>query len=451
MTQAALALERESGIRQEHPSLAAFRRHTLAGSWREAQRALLEGLSATTRTLLPTSAPTQSVPPPGPTSSPLAPAAPAPIIQAPATDGPDTAEQLAPVLRAGRNGWSHIKFLLLRQRYLELLEAGRVPKALTLLRTRLAPLCLPSELQRLSSLVFARGVHDLRSRASWPGAGVASRQALLASIVDEVNPDVLLPLNRLQTLLNQAQEYEVGNDLYYNQPRGNAAPDHSLLLAWHADRACFPEVCTQVLRPPNRDEVYTLAWSPNGHHLAAAGVDGTISVWTFKTDVEDKNQFLLSSATHTILRLSADSRAEGPIYSLVWSPDGLTLFATTEHDVVVWTFEDPENPQQVSEPNTLTRYHFDYRITSCAVRPILPVQTRSGPSVPRRATLVTASEDRSVVFYLPDGSAETIWDTAPARPLDVDISPDGRYMALASFNYKPGSKPRSNPLPTDRL
>jgi hypothetical protein len=77
----------------------------------------------------------------------------------------------------------------------------------------------------------------------------------------------------------------------------------------------------------SQKELYTLAFSPDGTRLAAAGVDNRIRVWRITSDAkEGENSLLLSKFAH-----------ESPILRLVWSGDGQTVVSAGEDRLVkVW-------------------------------------------------------------------------------------------------------------------
>jgi hypothetical protein len=81
------------------------------------------------------------------------------------------------------DGLWEAKFLISRQKYLELLEAHRTTAALHVLRDELAPLnVVPEQLHLLSSLLMCSEADDLRQRADWDGASGTSRHRLLSDL-----------------------------------------------------------------------------------------------------------------------------------------------------------------------------------------------------------------------------------------------------------------------------
>lgn len=75
-----------------------------------------------------------------------------------------------------------MKFVVLEQKYLEHLEAGRVLDALHVLRNELTPLQHDTpRVHRLSALMMCADAAELRARAHWPG-GAPARAAVLARV-----------------------------------------------------------------------------------------------------------------------------------------------------------------------------------------------------------------------------------------------------------------------------
>ena len=78
-------------------------------------------------------------------------------------------------------------------------------------------------------------------------------------------------------------------------------------------------------------EVYALAFSPDGKHLAAGGADNRVRIWEIsESAAETTNPLLHSKFGH-----------EGTILRLAYSPDGKTLASTAEDRTVkLWDAEE---------------------------------------------------------------------------------------------------------------
>src|SRR5207249_1464559 len=68
------------------------------------------------------------------------------------------------------------------------------------------------------------------------------------------------------------------------------------------------------------DWIYAVAWSPDGKHLAAAGVDKSIRVWEVSAN---GGKLVQSVFAH-----------EGPVTRLLYAPDGKTLYSLGEDRTV---------------------------------------------------------------------------------------------------------------------
>ncbi|PWY99523.1 WD40 repeat-like protein [Testicularia cyperi] len=374
----ARALEGESGITLEHPSITAFRSAVLNGDWKNAERLLIDGLSYAARRMYAT--------------RPASSATPSSSAAAAATEAP-TAELLDSVLvRPDLVSLGTIRFMLQKQRYLELLEARQTNKALGVLRERLTPHSSDmAQLHLLSSLVVSATPEELRVRAGWDGAAGESRRLLLIEIEKAVSPSIMIPSRRLPRLLEQAQSYQKQQDPFFNQP----AESHFSLLADHqSDRSVFPSQVFRVIKDHN-DEVWCLAFSHDGTRLATAGADKTVMVW----DVTDDYRFVAK-----FVPLSDD------ISSVAWSPDDKKLLVSSEVDVTLCELD-------TCVMHTLREH--DYTVGT-----VTWLSDGSG--------WVTGGMDGKIIFWDADGNVVHRHVASPWRVLSVAVSSDGEHMVAVS-------------------
>lgn len=208
--------------------------------------------------------------------------------------------------------WQDAKFLISRQKYLELVEARNPTSALQVLRNELAPLNVdPDHLHtlsrscsssftawsilsfpRLPSLIMCTEPEDLRRRAGWDGASGTSRHQLLVDLhgklvvisvrqityiqcTDYIPSAIMIPQRRFAALIQQAQDLQRQRCRYHNPP-----PDARFSL--YSDHRCskddFPRVTTTILEV-HTDEVWNLEWSHDGNYLASAGKDKSAIIW----------------------------------------------------------------------------------------------------------------------------------------------------------------------------
>lgn len=219
----------ESGCRLDHPAAARFRHCVMEGEWAKADAALSE-----LRNML------------------------------------DDANSL-----------KEMRFLLLEQKYLELLESGQAMEALTCLRSQVTPLQHNMErVHQLSSLMFMSNPDELRKAARWSGKGKESRKELMDRLQHFLPPSIMLPPHRLETLILQAVEQQKTQCAYHNtytdsQVLGSGG---SLLMDHSCPRNAFPGTTIQVLSD-HCDEVWIARFSPDGSKLATGSKDSTVIIW----------------------------------------------------------------------------------------------------------------------------------------------------------------------------
>ncbi|XP_072939037.1 WD repeat-containing protein 26 isoform X2 [Epargyreus clarus] len=273
---AALLME-ESGLHLEHPAAATFRQHVLAGDWVKADHELRELHEL--------------------------------LRESPHVEPQNLAE---------------MKFVVLEQKYLEHLEAGRVLDALHVLRNELTPLQFDTpRVHRLSALMMCADAAELRARAHWPG-GAHSRQLVLARVQEVLPPTLMMAPGRLRALLGQAAAQQAARCRFHAAPRPAPPhlPDHipfSLLADHQCSADTFPIHQLQVLNE-HCDEVWYCKWSPDGSKLASGSKDNTVMIWDFDPVVK-----------RLTFRKSLEGHPYGVSY-LAWSPDGRYLIAVGPED-----------------------------------------------------------------------------------------------------------------------
>lgn len=89
-----------------------------------------------------------------------------------------------------------MQFLLLEQKYLELLEEGKVMDALSVLQYELTPLNhKTTRVHQLSSFIMCSTPNEVREQARWNGK--ESRVNLMEQLQGFLPPSVMLPPRRL--------------------------------------------------------------------------------------------------------------------------------------------------------------------------------------------------------------------------------------------------------------
>ncbi|CAI5459251.1 unnamed protein product [Closterium sp. Yama58-4] len=268
----------------------------------------------------------------------------------------------------------HAVFLLLEQKFLELVEAGEVREALTTLRSRLGPAASdPKRLHQLAGWLLCAGPEDLKARSGWPGTGSESRGSVLKAVQALLPASVMVPDRRLEQLIEST--VEMGRDRCHYH---NVADEALTLFTDHScGREMIPTVTTQVLEQ-HSDEVWCVQFSHDGSRLATASKDHTAVVWQ-----------IVDSFTHRRLHTLAGHSL--PLSYVAWSPDdSLLLTAGNDPFVCLWDAATGRLLRSFSK-------HQD-AISACAWFPC-----------GRRFLSASAATDRTVCVWDVEGSELPSW------------------------------------------
>ncbi|CAG0912843.1 unnamed protein product [Notodromas monacha] len=263
-------LMRESGCRLEHPAAAKFRSHVMNGNWDQAQ----ESLAAVGEFL------------------------------------------------ANQEDLKKMQFLLLEQKYLELLETGKVHEALRCLQMELTPMNYNTpRVYQLTQFLMCASNQVLYTMAKWSGSEpkLSSRKSLMDNLQKFLPPSVMLPPDRLRQLVIQAVELQGSRCQYHNPIDDTYKNDVSLLTDHVCTSDDFPSRVIQNLTD-HSDEVWFCVFSPDGKTLATGSKDTTIILWD--VDVVE-------------FKLTRRKVLEGHTYGvafIAWSPDSHWLVACGTDD-----------------------------------------------------------------------------------------------------------------------
>lgn len=110
-----------------------------------------------------------------------------------------------------------VKFLLYREKFLELLEAGRSHDALLCLQQDVAPCGSDAQAVQLLGQALMLDIAEVKMLFHWAGAA-QNRAALVNKLERGVCSGWLLPPHRLDDLLRQALQAQRDTCLYHNSP-----------------------------------------------------------------------------------------------------------------------------------------------------------------------------------------------------------------------------------------
>jgi WD40 repeat protein len=160
------------------------------------------------------------------------------------------------------------------------------------------------------------------------------------------------------------------------------------------------------------NQVYSVAFSPDGQTLASASRDNTIILWD------------LADAAHPVQLGPPLTGHTDEVFSVAFSPDGQTLAsASRDNTIILWDLADPANPVQLGQP--LTGHH----------EWVYAVAFNSDGQ-----TLASASADNTAIIWeLADRDNPVQMGKPLAAHTDdvysVAFSPDGQTLASASYDH----------------
>ncbi|XP_009758206.1 WD repeat-containing protein 26 homolog [Nicotiana tabacum] len=259
-------------------------------------------------------------------------------------------------------------FLILEQKFLELLDEKKVKDALKTLRTEIGPLCINTDRVRELSLCVLSPLQQVRAVASGQVVVRAkSRRKLLEELQKLLPPTVVIPEQRLIHLVEQALDLQLDACRFHNSLVG----EMSLLTDHQCGRDQIPSQTLQILRN-HSDEVWFLQFSHDGKYLASSAADCSVIIWEVKLDglfcmkhqfsghqkpvsymswSPDDHQLLTCGVEEVVRRWDVESGECVHIYeknglgliSCGWAPDGKRILCgVTDKSISMWDLEGKE-------------------------------------------------------------------------------------------------------------
>ncbi|CAI9089920.1 OLC1v1024572C1 [Oldenlandia corymbosa var. corymbosa] len=289
-------------------------------------------------------------------------------------------------------------FVILEQKFFELLDGEKLMDALKTLRTEIAPLCVNSDrVRELSSCIVSPSHRDHFGISGQDAKRSKSRSNLLDELQRLLPPTVMVPEQRLLHLVEQALDLQRDACKFHN----SSVEDMSLLTDHQCGRDHIPSHTLQILKE-HRDEVWFLLFSHNGKYLASSSNDRTVIIWEVKVDG----------------KLSLKHRLNGhqkPVSYISWSSDDLqVLTCGVEEAVRRW--------DTLSGECLHTYEKAGLGLVSCAWSP----DCRS---------IFTGVNDKSIIMWDVDGKELESWKGQRTSKIsDLGASSDGRLITVCKDN-----------------
>ncbi|KAI3694045.1 hypothetical protein L1987_77003 [Smallanthus sonchifolius] len=210
-------------------------------------------------------------------------------------------------------------FIILQQKFFDLLDHEKLMEALKTLRTEISPLSINSN--RVRELSFFMLSPKSRITDGISGQQMVkpkARSELLEELRRMFPPTVMIPDRRLLQLVEQALDLQREACLFHNSDVGET----SLFTDHHCGRDQIPSQTVQILQE-HQDEVWYLQFSQNGKYLASSSSDNSAIIWEVDLDEEGVRRWDVSSGEC----LHVYEKGLLGLISCSWSPDGKCVFS----------------------------------------------------------------------------------------------------------------------------
>ncbi|KAL8150645.1 hypothetical protein V2J09_020453 [Rumex salicifolius] len=203
-------------------------------------------------------------------------------------------------------------FVILEQKFLELLQREKTMEALTTLRNEIVPLQINSDrVPELAACIF-----NSQSKCASSNECANPRSQILDRLQKLLPASIIIPERRLEHLVEQALDIQHCSCAFHN----TLDDELSLYTDHQCGKSQIPSRTLQVLQAHN-DEVWYLQFSHNGKYLASASKDESTIIWEVR---EDGKLYL----KHKLVG------HQTPVSTLSWSPDDKQLLTCGLEDVV---------------------------------------------------------------------------------------------------------------------
>uniref|UniRef100_A0A6M2F1T9 CTLH domain-containing protein n=1 Tax=Populus davidiana TaxID=266767 RepID=A0A6M2F1T9_9ROSI len=283
-------------------------------------------------------------------------------------------------------------FLILEQKFFELLDGDNIVDALKTLRTEISPLCVNNgRICELSSCIVSSTHCASVGSSNQDNGRIKPRSKLLEELQKLLPPTVIIPENRLEHLVEQALTLQRDACFFHN----SLDKEMSLYSDHQCGRDQIPSRILQILEA-HSDEVWFLQFSHNGKYLASSSNDQSAIIWEI-----DVNGGV--SLKH---RLSGHQK---PVSSVSWSPD--------DHQLLTCGMEEVVRRWDVSSGECLQVYEkVGLGLVSCGW-------------FPDGKWIFSGINDKSICMWELDGKEVECWKGQKTLKIsDLEITSDGKQI-----------------------
>ncbi|KAF2290682.1 hypothetical protein GH714_014986 [Hevea brasiliensis] len=282
-------------------------------------------------------------------------------------------------------------FLILEQKFFELLDGERIMDALKTLRTEIAPLCVNNgRIRELSSCIVSPSLCASVGSSNQDNAKMKSRSKLLEELQKLLPPTVIIPERRLEYLVEQALTLQRDACIFHN----SMDKEMSLYTDHHCGRDQIPSRTLQILEA-HSDEVWFLQFSHNGKYLASSSSDQSAIIWEVDTNGVSLKHRLCGHQKH--------------VSSVSWSPD--------DHQLLTCGMEEAIRRWDVSSGECLHVYDkAGLGLISCGW-------------FPNGKWILSGINDKSICMWDLNGKELECWKGQRTMKIsDLEITSDGKQI-----------------------
>ncbi|KAG1789467.1 WD40-repeat-containing domain protein [Suillus plorans] len=246
-----------------------------------------------------------------------------------------------------------------------------------------------------------RSKSEVRGRVMGEGTYPSDNQAgpsCTASTTPNLGASTPITTNEEQ---GQAMEVEEDTRRAGKGKKSGEDSDHAY------DKESFPRITTTILEV-HSDEVWDVAWSHDGTHLASASKDKTAIIWRIGLEAEPSSRDCIAEF---ILR---DHLC--PLGCLAWSLDDSILSTSADHLIFLW------NTKTGALMKTLENH-------AETVSALVWLPDGSG--------FMSGSLDRKIILWDMEGEPRESWNDIAIRVTDAAVTPDMRRLVAIGMGYNP--------------
>ncbi|KHG19792.1 WD repeat-containing 26 [Gossypium arboreum] len=208
-------------------------------------------------------------------------------------------------------------FLILEQKFLELLKMEKVAVALDTLRNEIVPLHVNLDrVHKLASCIISPSQCIRLGISGQDTEGTKSGSKILEKLQKLLPAAIMIPEKRLEHLVERALDVQREACVFHNTSDSD--------LSLYSDHQCgknqIPSQTLQILEA-HKNEVWFVQFSHNGKYLGSSSKDHSAIIWEVKED----GQVLLK---HTLCG------HQKPVLIVSWSPDDSQILTCGQDEVI---------------------------------------------------------------------------------------------------------------------